>query len=82
MYCTLLLSVNGLLLSLSISLYRFLAFSFYCSVVSVKLEVPTPVAEGANLTVCATLNFLGDTTTLECDIAVNLETTDGTKAGM
>ena len=49
--------------------------------VSVKLEVPTPVAEGADLTVCATLTFLGGTTALECDVTVNLETTDGTKAG-
>ena len=43
--------------------------------------MPTPVAEGTDLRVCATITFLGDTTALECDITVNLETTDGTKAG-
>ena len=43
--------------------------------------MPTPVLEGAGLTVCATLTFLGDTTAIECDITVNLETTNGTKAG-
>ena len=73
---------NYLSQSLSISLYRSLAFPFYCSVVSVELQVPTPVTEGADLTVCATLTFLGSTSSLECDVTVNLGTTDGTKAGV
>ena len=67
----------NILNSLSFSLT--LSFSFL--VVSVELQVPAPVAEGADFTVCTTLTFLGDTTTLECDIAVNMETIDGTKAG-
>ena len=50
--------------------------------VSVKLQVPTPVVEGANLTVCTMLTFLGSTSSLECDVTVKLETTDGTKAGV
>ena len=64
----------------SLNLYLSLLFPFYYSVVSVELEVPTPVTEGANLTVCTTLTFIGGTTTLECDITVNLDTADGTKA--
>ena len=59
----------------------FLSLSLSVLVVSVDLQVPAPVAEGADLTACATLTFLGDTTALECDITVNLVTTDGTKAG-
>ena len=82
MYFTLLLSVNGLLLSHLISIYLLLIIPFYCSVVSVELKVPAPVTEGADLTVCATLTFIDDTTILECDVTVSLETTDGTKAGV
>ena len=81
------MTARGFCLSLSLPLFLGLPLSFCLnfssslSVVSVELEVPTPVAEGADLTVCATLTFLGGTTALECDVTVNLETTDGTKAG-
>ena len=48
--------------------------------VSVQLNKILSVVEGANVTVCAILTLVGDTTTLECNITVYMNTTNG-KAG-